>query len=165
MKKFFAVLSFFALIFLTAVVDAGYLDGNAEYPKYLDDQKIYVLCGVHAGTAWYINRKSIDVERFDPPHFRLAVEVAVVPRAGDGDLTAKYVRNEYFYDLAEHKMYAVRDGEKVFIAPYGSTAELPSSYDGELAFFIKYGKKFYGELYADKNPAYNKELYDNAKHD
>ena len=164
MKKFFAVLSFFALIFSSAVVDAGYLDGNAEYPKYLDDQKIYVLCGVHAGTAWYINRKSIDVERFDPPHFRLAVEVAVVPRAGDGDLThVEYIRNEYFYDWSTRKMYAVKSGEKIFIPPYGTTAELPSSYDGELAFFIKYGKKFYGELYADKNYNFNKDLYGNVE--
>ena len=163
MKNFFALMSFVALILSANVGNAGYLDGNAAYPKYLDEQKTYVLCGVHAGTAWYVNRKSVDVVKFDASQIQLAVEVAVVPRAGDGDLTAKYVRNEYLYDLAEHKMYAVRDGEKVFIAPYGSTAELPSSYDGELAFFIVYGKKFYGELYADKNPAYNKELYDNAK--
>ena len=164
MKKFFVVLSFFALIFSSAVVDAGYLDGNAEYPKYLDDQKIYVLCGVHAGTAWYVNRKSVDVTLFDPPRFQLAVEVAVVPRAGDGDLTAEYTRNEYFYDWAQRKMYAVKSGEKIFIPPYGTTAELPSSYDGELAFFIAYGKKFYGELYADKNSAFNKDLYDNIEH-
>ena len=165
MRKFFTLVSFVALILSASVGSCGYLDGNAQYPKYLDEQKVYVLCGVHAGTAWYVNRKNIDVVKSDPSQVQLAVEVAVVPRAGDGDLTAKYVRNEYFYDLTERKMYVVRDGERVFVKPYGATAELPSSYDGELAFFIKYGKKFYGELYADKNPAYNKDLYDNAEHD
>ena len=60
-------------------------------------------------------------------------------------------------------MYAVKSGEKIFIPPYGTTAELPSSYDGELAFFIKYGKKFYGELYADKNYNFNKDLYGNVE--
>ena len=159
MKKFFALVSFVALILSANVGNAGYLDGNAAYPEYLDEQKTYVLCGVHAGTAWYVNRKSVDVTLFDPPQFQLAVEVAVVPRAGDGDLTAKYVRNEYFYDWRERKMYAVRDGERVFIPPYGSTAELPSSYDGELAFFVVYRQKFYGELYADKNSAFDKNLY------
>ncbi len=164
MKKFFALVSFVALILSAEVVNAGYLDGNAVYPKYLDAQKVYVLCGVHAGTAWYVNRKSVDVTLFDPPRFQLAVEVAVVPRAGDGDLTAEYTRNEYFYDWTQRKMYAVKSGEKIFIPPYGTTAELPSSYDGELAFFIAYGKKFYGELYADKNSAFNKDLYDNIEH-
>ena len=164
MKNFLMSITFFALILSANVGSCGYLDGNAEYPEYLDDKKIYVLCGVHAGTAWYVNRKSVDVTKFDPPYFQLAVEVAVVPRAGDGDLTANYIRNEYFYDWRERKMYAVRDGEKIFIAPYGTTAELPSSYDGELAFFIKYRQKFYGELYADKNPAYNKDLYGHVEH-
>ena len=164
MKKFFALVSFVALILSTTAVNAAYLDGNAEYPKYLDGDKVYVLCGMHAGTTWYVNRKSIDVTRFDPPCFQLAVEVAVVPRAGDGDLTAKYMRNEYFYDWTARKMYAVRDGEKIFIAPYGTTAELPSNYDGELAFFIVYRQKFYGELYADKNSAFNRDLYGNVEH-
>lgn len=164
MKKFFVLVNFVALIFSANFGSCGCLDGNAEYPEYLDEQKIYVLCGVHAGTAWYVNRKSVDVVKFDPPYFRLAVEVAVVPRAGDGDLTAQYTRNEYFYDWAQRKMYAVKSGEKVFIEPYGSTAELPNSYDGELAFFIKYRQKFYGELYADKNSAFNKDLYGKVEH-
>lgn len=163
MKNFFALVSFVALILSASFVNAGYLDGNATYPKYLDEQKTYVLCGVHAGTAWYVNRKSVDVVKSDPSQVQLTVEVAVVPSAGDGDLTAQYVRNEYFYDLAERKMYAVHDGEKIYIPPYGTIAELPSSYDGELAFFIKYRQKFYGELYADKNSAYNNELYDNVE--
>ena len=94
----------------------------------------------------------------------LAVQWAGLPGADDGDLTAEYTRNEYFYDWAQRKMYAVKSGEKIFIPPYGTTAELPSSYDGELAFLIAYGKKFYGELYADKNSAFNKDLYDNIEH-
>ena len=164
MRNFFASVIFVALILSANVVNAGYLDGNATYPKYLDEQKTYVLCGVHAGTAWYVNRKSVDVVKFDASQVQLAVEVAVVPRAGDGDLTANYIRNEYFYDWPERKMYEIRGGEKVFIAPYGSTAELVNSYDGELAFFIKYRQKFYGELYADKNSAFNKDLYGNVEH-
>ena len=147
------MLSFIALIFSANAA-------SAEYPDYLDAKKVYVLCGMHAGTGWYINRKSIDVTQFDPPNFWLAVEVAVVPRAGEGDLTdVEYVCNEYFYDWTNRKMYAVNAGEKIFIPPYGTIAELPSSYDGELAFFIKYRKKFYGELYADKNYNFNKNLY------
>ncbi|MBR3747374.1 MAG: hypothetical protein IKN27_10495 [Selenomonadaceae bacterium] len=157
MKKFFAVMSFLALILSTSAA-------SADYPKYLDKNKAYVLCGMHAGTGWYINRRSIDVKRFDPPYFRLEVEVAVVPRAGEGDLSnVKYIRNEYLYDWSTRKMYRVEKGQKIFIPPYGTIAELPSSYDGELAFCIKYRKRFYGELYADKNTAYSRELYRNVE--
>ena len=157
MKKFFAVLSFLALILSTCAA-------SADYPDYLDAEKNYVLCGMHAGTGWYINRKSVKVLLYDPPNYRIAVDVAVVRDAVNGSTKiSQTLCNEYFYDWNERKMYFVTDGEKVFIPPYGTTAELPSSYDGELAFFIAYKMKFYGELYADKNYNFSEELYNRLK--
>ena len=158
MKKIFTLLTFVAIILSTNIT-------QAEYPKVFGDRCEYVLCGMHAGTGWYINRKSVNIQLYDPPNYRIACDVAVVRDATNGSTKiTQMLHNEYRYNLDERKMYELVDGEWRFIPPVGTNAELPSSYDGELAFFIVYRMKFYGELYADQNKNFNADLYGNVEY-
>ena len=155
MRKFFALLSFFLLIFSASAA-------SAEYRDNFGNNHEYVLCGMHAGTGWYINRESVNVLLYDPPNYRIAVDVAVVRDAVNGSTKiSQTLHNEYRYDWNERKMYRLeKNGEWKYLPPVGDVATLGSSYDGELAFFVAYKMKFYGELYADKNLEFRDELYD-----
>ena len=153
MKKIFTLLTFVAIILSTNIT-------HADYPKVFGDNSEYVICGMHAGTGWYINRKSVNVLQYAPPIYRISCDVAVVRDAMNGSTKiVQVLHNEYRYDWNERKMYQLVNGAWRYIPPVGTTAELPSSYDGELAFFIAYRLKFYGELYADKNYNFNADLY------
>jgi len=149
MKKFFSILVCTLLLSITTIA-------YADYPTYLNGDRNLILCDGHMGTAWYVDRTSLVVQKYAPPQYIIAVNIVTASSAYNNDAdfynggkgkiqNVKTVRFFYNWDLRE--MYfdtTGHDGWK-YLAPHGSWAEsginMPA---GEIAFYLAYKMKFYG---------------------
>lgn len=126
------------------------------YPDHLGGDSNYILCDGHMGSAWYVDRSSLTVQKYAPPQYIIAVNVIDVPRADLGNTEIGYVRTfRFFYNSDLGQMYVdsnLNDNWR-YLSPRGSWAEtgivMPA---GEIAFALAYGMKFYG--------IYNDSFYD-----
>ncbi len=158
MMKKILLLPIFLLLALTASPAAF-----ANYPTYLNGDRNFILVDGHMGTAWYVDRSSLVVQRYEPPDYIIAVNVVSAHSAidderdfydgGEGVVTGiKTYR--FSYDWDRRSMY-VDNGSQgwKYLSPWGCWAEtgirMPT---GEMAFALAYGLRFYGEL--------EKEAYD-----
>lgn len=55
------------------------------YPTHLDNNPNYILVDAHMGTAWYLDRSSLSVQKYAPPQYIIAVNVVTVDRADRGN--------------------------------------------------------------------------------
>ena len=60
MKRFCLLLIGLFVFSLSAV-------GFANYPMYLNGDRDLILCDGHMGTAWYVDRTSLVVQKYEPP--------------------------------------------------------------------------------------------------
>jgi hypothetical protein len=118
------------------------------YPTYLGDDHNFILCDGHMGTAWYVDRTSLTVQKYDPPIYMIAINVVRVDQADEGNTSIADVKtSRFFYNYDSQKMYFDKDGTSnwVYLPPQGSWAEtgirMPA---GEIAFALAYNLKFYG---------------------
>jgi len=129
---------------------------NANYPIYLNGDRNLILCDGHMGMAWYVDRTTLNVQKYEPPQYIITVNVVSASSAynneedfyNGGKGKIKDVRRmRFFYNWDLRKMYidtTGKDGWRL-LSPNGSWAEsgvvMPA---GELAFYLAYNMKFYG---------------------
>lgn len=152
------VLKRLILILVGMVILAFSAVTSANYPTYLNGNRNLILCDGHMGVAWYVDRTSLNVQRYDPPQYIIAVNVVTASSAynneedfyngGKGRITdVKTMR--FFYNWNLREMYidtTGKDGWR-FLPPMGSWAETGVSKPaGEIAFYLAYKMKFYGGM-------------------
>ncbi len=103
------------------------------YPKYLHDDENYIYCDSHMGTAWYVDRNSIEVEQETDNDCILSVTVISVTyndHQNNQPFGVEDIRKidskqyTFLYDFDEGKMYYASDwgGDRfVFIERYDTT--------------------------------------------
>ena len=173
---------FLTLTFLTLVIIIFSNSSNtsfANYPTHLNGDKNYILVDGHMGVAWYVDRSSLKVKQYLPPHYIITIEVVSAESAindannfysgGRGVITGRKLYHfAYHWDskhmyLGDGSYYGSADWE--YIDPRGSWADtgiiMPA---GEMAFALAYNMKFYGTLtirYSDGTtyPVYSDDFY------
>ena len=155
MKKF--ILFLFVCIMMTASVAMAY----NPYPTHLNDDNNFVLCDGHMGTAWYVDRSSLVIEKYEPPQYIISVNVVTVNEADQGNTNISLVRTfRFFYNYDLRKMFVDRDDQSNwrYLDPWGCWADTGGSMPaGEIAFYSAYKQKFYGVL--NKYSQYTKKYY------
>ena len=132
----------------------------ADYPRYLNGDPNCIIIAGHQGTGWYIKKNSVRTVEEQGPLSKLTIEVLAVPRAYDGNINYSSINTyEFYYDSSNATSVEMgmnpqkvmghfnrSRGEYVYVNPNASMAEirviLPA---GEMAYAIKYKKKFYGD--------------------
>ena len=144
MKKF---LWSFVLLFATIFTSTA----HAEYPDYLNGDRDYIIVDGQMGTGFYMKKSSLNVEQYAPPNYIIAADVYMVNNADRGNTSYSSVKTwRVRYDWNNRAMYVrTNDGGWRYLDPNADHAHtfvaLPM---GEMAFYILYGKKFYG-TYSD----------------
>ena len=146
MKKLFLI----AWLYVCCLLLAG---GNAfanenPYGAHLGGNERYILVDGHMGTAWYLDKDSLYVERYEPPQCIIIADICTVERADRGNTAISRVETKrFFYNWELLEMYVDRNGDADwrYLDPQGSWAEtgivLPA---GEMAFYTVCGLRFYG---------------------
>lgn len=168
MKKAFTLLFTLLSLILTSAV------ALANYPTHLNGDSDYILIDGRMGTAWYLDKTTLEVEKYEPPIYIINVDVVSAHSAidserdfysgGSGRITGtRHLR--LFYNYSDTKMYidtTGNDGWK-YLPPLAAAAvtrvNMPA---GEMAFYLAYGKKFYGAYRWSGNGLKNVAVYDNA---
>lgn len=143
MKKILLLLSLVCTLLL-----AGTAMAYDPYPNHLGGDDNYILVDGHMGVAWYLDRSSLYVEKYEPPQYIIAVNVCQVNGADRGNTAISRVLTErFFYNWDLRQMYVDRDGSSNwrYLDPNGSWAStgivMPA---GEMAFYLAYDMRFYG---------------------
>lgn len=104
------------------------------------------------GRAWYIDKSSLNVQKYAPPQYIISVNTAVVENADKGNITISNIKNlRFFYNSDLGKMYYDSTGNDswVYIKPSSPWANYGSIRPAaEMAFAMAYHMKFY-DLYDD----------------
>ena len=121
----------------------------SPYPDHLNGDPNYILCDGHMGVAWYVDRSSLNVQKYAPPQYIIAVNVVTVPDADKGSTAISQVKTyRFFYNSDLVRMYVDRNlnDNWSYLDPNGSWAQtgiiMPT---GEIAFALAYNYKFYGK--------------------
>lgn len=150
--------NFFLMALTILFISAFEHQTFANYPTYLNGDRNFILCDGKMGTAWYVDRSSLNVHRYNPPNYIIAVNVVSASsaigseedfytRGGRGKIdSVKTYR--FYYNSNDIKMYVEnKPNDWVYLNPDGSWADtgirMPA---GEIAFALAYNKKFYGNL-------------------
>jgi len=149
MKKWFALLVMVCTFLISSAVGAY----TNPYPAHLNGDSNFILCDGHMGVAWYVDRSSLVVEKYDPPQYIIDVNVCTVQDANKGNTAISNVRTyRYFYNWGLRKMYVDYDGTSNwrYLDPHGCWADTGISMPaGEVAFALAYNLKFYGTFEYD----------------
>ena len=141
MKRILSM-ALFAVCFFTCSMASA-----SGYPDYLGGDRNLLLSGGHMGIGWYVDKSSLVVQQYQPPVYRIAVNVLTVDDADRGNTTPSSVKTEEFlYNWDTRRMYQWW-GEKSawnYVRPVGCLAETGHHFAGEMAFYIAYHMKFYG---------------------
>lgn len=133
------------VLFLVCCLAVNFAYAYAPYPDYLGGNKNFIICGGHMGIGWYLDKSSLVVQEYNPPTYRIAVNVLSVEHADEGNITPYQTETEqYLYDWNKKAMYKLNDKGWRYIPPVGSMAETGHHFSGEMAFYIAYHMKFYG---------------------
>ncbi|WP_101913307.1 hypothetical protein [Megasphaera vaginalis (ex Bordigoni et al. 2020)] len=140
LRAFILLIGFFVL--------GSVLPLQAAYDYHLNGDHNFVFVDGHMGTAWYLDKSSLIVEQYAPPQYIIAVNVCTVQAADRGNKTiSKVMTKRFFYNWDLRQMYVDRDGTSNwrYLKPMGSWAETGFSMPaGEMAFYLAYGRRFYG---------------------
>ena len=156
MKKFlFLMVAFCCFIF------GGFSTASANYPVHLNGDPNFILVDGHMGTAWYLDRSSLNVQKYAPPHYIIAVKIVSVRNADRGNTAINSVMTKrYLYNWNTRDMYVERNlfaSDWRYLDPDGSWAEtgitMPA---GEMAFYLAYNLRFYGSSAGYTSNFYNK---------
>ncbi|MBQ6005008.1 MAG: hypothetical protein IJL14_02025 [Selenomonadaceae bacterium] len=142
MKKFFA-------LFILTLIMAFQPAAHADYPQYLNGDPDYILTDGQMGTGFYMKKSSLNVEQYSPPLYIISVSVYFVNNADRGNTTYNKVQTLRFrYDWDRRAMHVQsNDGGWRYLDPNGSRSQTMLSLPtGELAFYVAYRKKFYGNF-------------------
>lgn len=134
-------------LFLWLVIGGVMIAGAESYPVYLNEDRNYILCDAYKETAWYLDRSSLNVQKYDPPQYIIAVNVVTVPDADRGGTDINGVRTfRFFYNYELKRMYvdlSLTDAWR-YLDPNGDWAATDISLPvGELSFALAYNMKFY----------------------
>lgn len=164
MKKVFLLLLSLCLFLMAGTASAS------MYQRFLNDDPNYVIVDGHTGEAWYLDRSSLYVEKYDPPQYIIVANVCRVPHADRGNKTISDVTTyRFFYNWDQRKMYWDKGGNSnwVYLDPQGYWAAtgivMPA---GEMAFYLAYRMRFYGNImfyssYSHKYyPCYGDHFYE-----
>lgn len=122
------------------------------YPAHLNGDSNYILCDGHMGTGYYVDRSSLQVKQYTPPSYIITVNVVSVPDADAGKTKISDVKTYHFmYRYDQRNMYVPMEDPNSdldwrYLKPRGSYAETGISMPaGEIAFYLAYNLRFYGE--------------------
>lgn len=168
-RKIFFFLFSFAII-LTSTAAAKFPNYGAPCPTYLDAEKNYILfadLGIH-GAGLYVDRKSVNLKQEDEGGCIISIDEVQVPDANLGKTEISNRYNHIYSYNTEKKvvMRYVPEAENVKgqdrwgrVNPNITNPEDDNfTYDAriaEAAYFLAYGKPFYG--------TFEKEFYDSLK--
>ena len=76
MKKIFSMCLFMLVMVIGSVA-------SANYPTHLNGNANYILVDGHMGTAWYVDKSSLVVQKYEPPQYIIAVNVVSASSAYD----------------------------------------------------------------------------------
>lgn len=144
MKKISAMLCLLATLLVMSVAQASSL-----YEDYYNGDENYPLIWGHMGTAIYLDKSSLVCQDYEPPCYTLAINIISVDNADRGNREISRITTlRFFYNWNDRKMYIdQKTGTSSwrYLKPTGSNAESGMvMYAGEAAFYLDYGKKFYG---------------------
>lgn len=130
----------------------------ANYPTHLYGDKNFILCD--GRSAWYVDRSSLNVQKYEPPQYIIAVNVVRVDNADRRSTEIKNVHTyRFFYNSDLGQMYADFNNNDNwrYLNPQGSWAETGISMPaGEIAFALAYNYKFYGDRAYYSDDFYNR---------
>lgn len=108
----------------------------ANYPKYLNGDKNYILCDGIQGVAIYAIRNSLKVERYNPPNYIISIDVTE-----NGRMTHCFA-----YDWETKKAWIIEDNGNWTLIDPNVTMHIIGKYAdrAEMAFYLAYKKKFWG---------------------
>lgn len=132
------------MIFVLCVMPTGSV-AMASYPQYLGGDENYILCDGHMGVGFYVDKSSLNVEEYNPPHYIIAIDVVSVQDADRGNTEIhKTTTRHYYYNWDERAIYLqTKDGEWKYLDPQGSRASGASRVKaGKIAFELAYGVEF-----------------------
>lgn len=119
----------------------------ADYPKFLDGNRNYILGTAHMGLAQYLDRSSLEIVKAEHPFYLIYIEYLSVPDADRGNSTpTSRGAHGFFYDFDSQSIYIYSDylQDWSFCNPEGSYAEgYESALMGDSVFFMAYGRHFY----------------------
>ena len=151
-----AVLLVFTLFLLTtASISAQNDEDGQPYPDYLGGKKNLVLFDGRSGYADYLDTNSIKVKKSNAHKCEITVKVI---KADEPSKQVKIISKDKYrfsYDLDSKKMYTFRGNSWDEIKPskYSdilAESDLYAHSLGEMAYYILYHKKFYGDKYNQK---------------
>ena len=126
----------------------------SNYPDYLNGDPNWIMVNAKQGVAWYMDRSSVAVQKYEPPNYQIAINVVRVSLSSNGfdlDLVNSPIIHEtethyYYYNWDSRKMYALdrRTNQWGYMPPVGTYASTSHVIEGELAFYVAYHMKFYG---------------------
>lgn len=142
------VLTLFCL--LATLLIASVSHAASSYEEYYNGDRNYPIIWGRMGTAWYLDRSSLTCEDYNPPYCILVIDVFSVSESSSGNQKISQAKPmRFIYDLNDLEIYTDRNtgfaDDWRYLSPTGSNAEsgLPM-YVGEAAYYINFGKKFYG---------------------
>lgn len=158
--KILTALMFAAIFLLPEKISAGPSGDND--PAALADLRNkpagYVACGTE-NTSYQIDRTSLNVLKYAPPEYIIAVNLVCYSSnglKGDGALEmARTLQRQYRYNYNERRMYVKRSVDSgaaywTFIDPkiVGTLEGYKNDWDidmaaGEIAFYLAYGMSFF----------------------
>lgn len=131
-------------------------NASAKTHQYLWDHENYPCIWRHQELAWHLDKHSVYVELDAPPQYILRILVLSAPQVHNNDIVPRSIDlYRLRYDEDEGKMFVENSaGDWRYMPPDGSSAESGKAmYIGEAAFYITYGRRFYGA-----SPKWNQNL-------
>ncbi|MEZ7590030.1 hypothetical protein [Veillonella atypica] len=127
----------------------GFNTANADYPLHLYGDPNFILVDAHMGTGWYLDRSSLNVQKYAPPQYIIAINIVSVRDADRGNTSIYGVTTKRFlYNWNTQAMYVERQlnsNDWRYLKPRDSWANIGISMPaGEMAFYLAYNMKFYG---------------------
>ena len=134
-------------VILTALVALMPIAQAYDWQSHYNGDPHYPMVWGHTQTAKYIDKTSLNVQKYDPPYYVIAVAVFYAPDGGYGTMNAYHVER-FYYDIDCREMYYYNhhgNGNWIYFHPTYSFTENGERRDtGEAAFYIAYRMKFYG---------------------
>ena len=135
----------------------------AYYPAHLNGDSNYIFCDGHMGGGAYVDRSSLVVKKYKPPVYIIAVNVVSLPDADRGKTEIADVKTYYFmYRYDQRNMYVPMEDPNSdldwrYLKPNGTYAETGVAMSaGEMAFYLAYNMRFYGERAGFKDSFYDR---------
>ena len=155
-EKFLTIKRIFMVLVAFCALFASNSYAEAHYPEYLNNNPNLILTDGHMDSGTYYDKSSVVNMSYNPPYYKIAVNVVYVPDVTKGntaisDVTTKYFTYDYdnrtldvsIYNSETNQWYTVYN-LKPGDAMYRARGNLNAA---ELAFFQIYGLKFFNLPY------------------